>query len=86
MPKARMMVVRCGPSDWGNERMAALAKEAFEGAPEVDVVDVYEHGGWRLAYNRSGLVVGTANDMAVMGPAVREFWGQFSGVEYAGSL
>jgi hypothetical protein len=43
----------------------------------IDFVTVHEHGGWWMSYNRDGVVVGTANDRAVLPAATHEWAMQF---------
>jgi len=62
-------MVHLANNEWGNATMRAVATEWFTQHPACNFVMVYEHAGWWLAYNRTGLeIVGTANDLAVMRP------------------
>ena len=56
-------------------RMWDAAREVFDAYPEFPdmVVEVWEHGGWHLAWTREGLTVATANDTARFGSDVREW-------------
>lgn len=83
--KARMFTESLGSNEWGNELMWQVANERFAADPTLDVVEVHEHGGWYLSYNRDGLIVDTANDTCRMSSKVYEWWSNFAGVEYAGS-
>lgn len=54
--------------EWGSELMGQVAEETFAQHSDVEVVTVYEHGGWFLTYCLRGgelLIVDSANDQAV---------------------
>jgi hypothetical protein len=55
-------------NEWGNTIMREIAGEWFRDHPDCNFVWVYEHAGWSLVYHRSGQIVGTANDAAIMNP------------------
>jgi|ERR1039458_7568640 hypothetical protein len=61
-------VIRLADNEWGNTIMSEVAEEHFRAHPDCNFVQVIEHAGWHLSYHRSGEIVGTANDMAVMRP------------------
>lgn len=73
--KARIWMEHLARHEWGNELMKDIAAERFNRDPSIDVVEVWEHGGWHLSWNRDMLVVGTANDTAQLANAAYE-WGQ----------
>jgi hypothetical protein len=54
--------------------MRDVARETFAAYPIADCVEVHEHAGWHLTFNRAMQIVGTANDCAGITPAMREFW------------
>ena len=56
-------------------RMQDAARAVFAAYPEMGemVVEVWEHGGWRLAWTRDGLIVGTANNTAAFDPRAVEW-------------
>ncbi len=72
---ANIVYVHLADDEWNNPLMRQVADETFERFPEADVVLVYEHAGWYLSWNRNGVCVGTANDMAVLSEEARE-WGE----------
>jgi len=61
-------VIRLADNEWGNQIMRAVAEEHFQANPECNFVHVIEHAGWSLMWHRSGEIVATANDAAVMRP------------------
>lgn len=63
--------IQLADDEWGNDTMREVAEAHFAAHPNLEFVEVHEHAGWFLAYHRSGIVVGTANDMAVFGPEAR---------------
>lgn len=73
--------VRLADNEWGNFLMGEVASEWFHDHPDCKFVHIYEHGGWFLTYHRSGSIVGTANDLAVMDPNRPRSTG-YSGLEY----
>lgn len=58
--------IQLAENEWGNTIMREVADEWFAAHPDCQFVEVREHAGWWLGYHRSGEVIGTANDMAVM--------------------
>lgn len=54
--------------------MEEVARQAFLDYPSVDCVEVHEHSGWFLTYNRSMQIVSTANDCCTVTPAMEAFW------------
>jgi hypothetical protein len=73
MQDAKVLLVFLAPDEWGSEKMREVAEYYFSARPEIDVVQVYEHAGWFLAWNREGLCVGTANDAAILKPEAYEY-------------
>ena len=59
-------IVSLADNEWGNQIMREVAQEWFARHPHCEFVEVREHAGWWLGYHRSGEVIGTANDCAVM--------------------
>lgn len=57
-------VICLADNEWGNELMLKVAMECFEANPEVNFIEVREHGGWYLGYRRDGSVWCSANDGA----------------------
>lgn len=84
--KARLLTVNLASNEYGNELMKQVADEHFAADPTLDVVEVHEHGGWMLAWNRAGVTVGTANNTARLMPAAIAWGEQFNGVEPVGWL
>lgn len=74
---ARIWTDYCADDEWGNETMARIARERFEKDHTIDIVEVSEHAGWHLSFNRDGLVVGTANDVVVWSDEVKTWRRQF---------
>lgn len=81
---ARRWMENCADDEWGNEIMRQIAIERFAKDPSIDIVEVREHAGWHLSFNRNMDVVGTANDMAQLSPAVAEWRKQFDKCELVG--
>lgn len=82
--KARTWVEHMAHHEWGNELMIVIAMERFEKDPTLDLVEVNEHAGWWLSFNRQGLCVGSANDMAAFSDEVRRWRKQFTGSDHVG--
>ncbi len=61
---ARKLWIFLGASEWGNDLMRLVAREAFANDASLDAVQVHEHGGWYLTFLRGGTIVGIANDQA----------------------
>ena len=59
-------IVSLADNEWGNQIMREVAQEWFARHPHCEFVEVREHAGWWLGYHRSGEIIGTANDGAVM--------------------
>lgn len=57
--KARTWVEYMAHHEWGNELMIVIAMERFEKDPTLDLVEVNEHAGWWLSFNRHGMIVGS---------------------------
>lgn len=64
--------------------MRRIAEERFEKDATLDIVEVSEHAGWWLSFNRHGMIVGTANDMAQFPKEVRIWRQQFTGCNNVG--
>ena len=61
-------VIQLADNEWGNQIMREVAEEWFRDHPQCNFVQVREHAGWHLGYHRSGEVIATANDRAVLRP------------------
>lgn len=48
-PMIQMMVF-LADDEWGNETMDRIARETAANLPEVDAIEVLEHGGWYITY------------------------------------
>ncbi len=82
--KARIWEEHLAPDEWGSDLMKRIADERFAKDASIDKVRVHEHGGWYLSWNRAGVCVGTANDMAILCPEAREWGKQFTGGDVVG--
>lgn len=76
--KAREWTENCSRGEWGNETMWRIAQERFAKDATIDLVRVYEHGGWSLTWNRAGVIIGTANDTASLSDDAYEWASQFT--------
>ena len=83
---ARKLWIFLGPSEWGNDLMRQVAREAFATDASLDAVQVNEHAGWHLTFLRDGTVVGTANDQAHLDDKATEFLNRIYGYEAAGEI
>jgi hypothetical protein len=83
---ARKLWIFLGPREWGNELMRQVAMEALSTDPNLDAVEVHEHGGWYLTFMRDGTVVGTANDQAQLSDRAIQFLRSIYGYESAGEI
>jgi len=83
---ARKLWIFLGPSEWGNDLMRHVAREAFATDASLDAVQVNEHGGWHLTFLRDGTVVGTANDQAHLNDKAEEFLSSIYGYDSAGEI
>jgi hypothetical protein len=83
---ARTLWIFLGASEWGNDLMRQVAKEAFATDSSLDAVQVHEHGGWYLTFLRYGTVVGTANDQAHLDGKATEFLNSIYEYESAGEV
>lgn len=63
--------INLAPDEWGNETMRQIAEEHFAKFPDVQFVEVHEHGGWWLGYRRDGSIWSTANDAAALDSKAR---------------
>lgn len=54
--------------EWDNDTMLAVARDWFARHPACQFVNVYEHAGWNLTFNRAEVCVGSANHEAVFPP------------------
>lgn len=70
--------------EWGNELMRQIAAERFEKDHTLHVVEVHEHAGWYLSFNRDGEIVGTANDAAVISEPTRRWIRSFDDFQIVG--
>ena len=84
MSQARIWMEHCARNEWGNETMQDIAKRRFEEDASIDIVEVWEHGGWHLSWNRDLIVVGTANDMAQFSRKAIDWCKQFTGSAIVG--
>jgi hypothetical protein len=75
------VTIHLGANEWSTPLMEEVAKQYFDAHPDVDplVVEVVEHAGWYMAWLRDGTCVDTANDMAVLSPKAKEFYGRVRG-------
>ena len=73
--------IQVAENEWGSGIMREIAEEWFAAHPSCNFVEVREHGGWFLGYHRSGQIISTANDMAVL-PKDRPRPTHFSGCSY----
>lgn len=87
---AKYKTIYMADTEWSSHEhydiMPRLAREALAADDTLDFIKVYEHGGWWLSFNRAGHVVASANDMAKFPDAVRQWWDQFDGAEFVGSI
>lgn len=83
---ARKLWISLGPKEWSNELMSQVAREAFAADPNLDAVQVHEHGGWYLTFLRDGTIVGTANDQAILHDKALEFLNGIYGYDSAGEI
>jgi hypothetical protein len=79
--KAKKVIVQLARDEWGNQKMREVARETFEDFPEADFVEVSEHAGWFLQWNRAEVCVGTANDAAQLSNESHEWAKQFDGID-----
>jgi hypothetical protein len=83
---ARKLWIYLGPTEWGNELMEQVAREAFADDTSLDAVQVNEHGGWYLTFLREGTIVGTANDQAHLCDKANRFLKSIYGYVSAGEI
>ena len=83
---ARKLWIFLGASEWGNDLMRQVAKEAFATDASIDAVEVHEHAGWYLTFLRDGTVVGTANDQAHLADKATDFLNSIYGYECVGEI
>ncbi len=83
---ARKLWIFLGPREWGNDLMRQVAMEALATDPNLDAVEVHEHGGWYLTFLRAGTIVGTANDQAQLSDRAIQFISSIYGYESAGEF
>jgi hypothetical protein len=83
---ARKLRIFLGASEWGNELMRQVAREAFAAAASLDAVQVNEHAGWYLTFLKDGTIVGTANDQAQLNDEAIQFLDSIYGYESAGEI
>lgn len=78
----KIALERCSELEWGHETMKQKALDRMASSPSIDAVEVQEHGGWFLTFNREGLIIDTANDMACLSGVAREWLKQFNSRTY----
>jgi hypothetical protein len=83
---ARKLCIFLGQTEWGNDLMRQVAREAFTTDTSLDAVQVDEHAGWYLTFLRDGTIVGTANDQAHFDDKATEFLSRIYGYELAGEI
>jgi len=83
---ARKVCIFLGASEWGNDLMRQVGREAFAIDASLDAVEVNEHAGWHLTFLRDGTVVGTANDQAHLDDKAMEFLNSIYGYELVGEI
>ncbi len=83
---ARKLWIFLGAREWGNDLMRQVARDAFATDPNLDAVQVHEHGGWHLTFLRDGTVGGTANDLAHLDDKATEFLNSIYGYDSAGEI
>lgn len=86
--KVHTLYVRMADNEWGTTHpMEKIAAEQFRLNRHVEnlVVNVQEHAGWYLQYaivDGRQVIVGTANDAAVVTPERKRFWDSVKGAEH----
>lgn len=76
--------IHLADNEWGSDLMEEVARKAFaefEGAEKRLAVMVHEHAGWNLTFGRIDgrmACVSSANDTAVFGPKVKEWWREYN--------
>jgi hypothetical protein len=83
---ARKLWIFLGASEWGNDLMRQVAREAFATDASLDAVQVNEHAGWHLTFLRDCTIVGTANDLAHLNDKATEFLNSIYGYVLAGEI
>jgi hypothetical protein len=68
------VMVLLADDEWGNRKMDDIASWYLERHPQAECVQVHEHAGWYLTYNRKMQIVGTANDACEVTPVMASFW------------
>ena len=68
------VIIHLADDEYGNEAMKDAARHALALFPDVDCVEVYEHSGWWLIYDRTGRIVATANDGWPGDDYSKRFW------------
>ena len=85
------LYVHLADNEWGSAIMEEIAQHEAKKYQDKEnlLITVYEHGGWSLSWLfPQGIIVGSANDMAVFNPeasAWREKAKEAT-VEYLGSI
>jgi hypothetical protein len=86
--------IHLASNEWGNDLMGLVADDYATEHPDQRplIVSVHEHAGWHLSflYGASGIddgtICGTANDAAVLSPAVLDFGKRITTVEFVGNI
>ena len=78
----KSVLVYLAEDEWGNRKMDEVARETFAQYPDAECVEVREHAGWYLTYNRKMQIVGTANDACTVTPTMKAFWRDVWAVDY----
>lgn len=68
--------IHLASNEWGSDLMLRVAIQWFRRNPKKaphSLVEVHEHGGWRLSYIHDGTIVETANDRAELCPKAKQF-------------
>jgi hypothetical protein len=69
------VLILLADDEWsGSGIMEEVARQALADYPDLDCVEVYEHAGWYLIYDRKMRVVGTANDQWPGNDNSHAFW------------
>ena len=68
------VMVFLADDEWGNQKMDEIAREYLDRYPLAECVQVNEHAGWYLTYQRDMKIVGTANDACAVSPVMELFW------------
>jgi hypothetical protein len=83
---ARKLWIFLGASEWGNDLMRQVARDALATDASLNAVQVNEHAGWYLTFLQDGTVVGTENDQAHLDDKATEFLSRIYGYDLAGEI